>query len=191
MAHVPALHSVPCKRTKHRVCSGPLPAQVRPPERMALPKKLRPPLHAFIRHLLRDVLAQDTLQHVGSSPTCRQPSASSSMSGSKPPRALHFKPCSGAMQAHADGAVRLRCHTILGWHARGFTARTPQQVLRKLRKLPWADNEWYLVRALLSATRGRAGAAPLLASLAAGLSRCGPSSAGRWRLASGRRGISR
>lgn len=53
-----------------------------------------------------------------------------------------------------------------------FTARSPQQVLRKLRKLPWADNEWYLVRALLSATRGRAGAAPLLASLAAGLSRC-------------------
>jgi hypothetical protein len=31
---------------------------------MALPKKLRPPLHAFIRHLLRDVLAQDTLQQV-------------------------------------------------------------------------------------------------------------------------------
>jgi hypothetical protein len=55
-----------------------------------------------------------------------------------------------------------------------FTSCSPRQVLRKLRKLPWADNEWYLVRALLSATRGRAGAAPLLASLAAGLSRCEP-----------------
>lgn len=43
--------------------------QVRPPERMALPKKLRPPLHAFIRHLLRDVLAQDTLHSVGSTPS--------------------------------------------------------------------------------------------------------------------------
>lgn len=42
-----------------------MPSQVRPPERMALPKKLQPPLHAFIRHLLRDVLAQDTLQQVG------------------------------------------------------------------------------------------------------------------------------
>lgn len=39
------------------------------------------------------------------------------------------------------------------------------QVLRKMRKLPWAENEPYLVRALLSASRGRAGAAALLASL--------------------------
>ena len=38
--------------------------QVRPPERAQLPRKLRPPLQAFIRHLLRDVLSQDTLQAV-------------------------------------------------------------------------------------------------------------------------------
>lgn len=38
--------------------------QVRPPERAALTRKLRPPLQAFIRHLLRDVLTQDTLQTV-------------------------------------------------------------------------------------------------------------------------------
>jgi hypothetical protein len=63
--------SGPCTET----AAGRRPAQVRPPERMALPKKLRPPLHAFIRHLLRDVLAQDTLQHVSSLPTCRQPTA--------------------------------------------------------------------------------------------------------------------
>jgi len=48
-------------------------------------------------------------------------------------------------------------------------------VLRKLRKLPWAANEAYLVRAMLGAMRNRAGAAPLLASLAAGLSRYHPS----------------
>lgn len=47
--------------------------QVRPPERMALPKKLQPPLHAFIRHLLRELLAQDTLQQVGTQPMARSP----------------------------------------------------------------------------------------------------------------------
>ena len=40
------------------------------------------------------------------------------------------------------------------------------------------DNEGYLVRAMLSAVRGRLGAAPLLASLAAGLARYHPSLVG-------------
>lgn len=84
VAYMPAPPVAPCKWTDVRTRSWPLPVQVRPPERMALPKKLRPPLHAFIRHLLRDVLAQDTLQHVGPLPTCRQPTASDSMSRSKP-----------------------------------------------------------------------------------------------------------
>lgn len=46
------------------------------------------------------------------------------------------------------------------------------QVLRKLRKLQWAENEPYLVRKLLHAARGKVGAAPLVASLTAGLARC-------------------
>lgn len=49
------------------------------------------------------------------------------------------------------------------------------QVVRKLRRLPWSENETYLIRSLLSASVGRYSSAPLLASLTAGLSRYHPS----------------
>lgn len=52
------------------------------------------------------------------------------------------------------------------------------QVLRKLRKLPWTETEPYLVRKLLHAARARFGAAPLVASLTAGLARCAPPPSG-------------
>ena len=150
----------------------PPPVQVRPPERMALPKKLRPPLHAFIRHLLRDVLAQDTLQHVGVPPTrCKEHVTKRSA------LALNIQSLLGC-HVHASSCWWSRLvempHEMPSWagtHVASRHVHLFKQVLRKLRKLPWADNEWYLVRALLSATRGRAGAAPLVASLAAGLSR--------------------
>ena len=48
-------------------------------------------------------------------------------------------------------------------------------MVRKLRRLPWAANEAYLVRCLIGAARARVGAAPLAASLAAGLARYHPS----------------
>ena len=49
------------------------------------------------------------------------------------------------------------------------------QVVRKLRRLPWAANEAYLVRCLIGAARARASAAPLAASLGAGLAHYHPS----------------
>lgn len=49
------------------------------------------------------------------------------------------------------------------------------QVLRKLRKLSWAENEAYLVRVLLKAVKGRFSQVPQVASLASGLSRYHPS----------------
>lgn len=49
------------------------------------------------------------------------------------------------------------------------------QVVRKLRRLPWAANEAYLVRCLMGAARARVSAAPHVASLAAGLARYHPS----------------
>lgn len=49
------------------------------------------------------------------------------------------------------------------------------QVLRKLRRLSWAEHEPYLVRCMLKATKGRYNDLPLVASLSAGLSRYHPS----------------
>lgn len=49
------------------------------------------------------------------------------------------------------------------------------QVLRKLRRLAWAENEAYVVRCMLAAAKGRFDDLPLVASLAAGLSRYHPS----------------
>lgn len=49
------------------------------------------------------------------------------------------------------------------------------QVLRKLRRLAWAENEVYVVRCMLAAAKGRYDDLPLVASLAAGLSRYHPS----------------
>ena len=49
------------------------------------------------------------------------------------------------------------------------------QILRKLRKLSWAENERYLVRTLLKAVKGRFSQVPQVASLAAGLARYHPS----------------
>ena len=49
------------------------------------------------------------------------------------------------------------------------------QVLRKLRKLAWAENEAYLVRVMLKAVKGRFSQVPQVASLASGLSRYHPS----------------
>ncbi|BDA48017.1 Regulator of nonsense transcripts 2 [Coccomyxa sp. Obi] len=48
-------------------------------------------------------------------------------------------------------------------------------VLRKLRRLAWAENEAYLVRCMLAAAKARFDDLPLVASLAAGLSRYHPS----------------
>ncbi|KAK9907680.1 hypothetical protein WJX75_008040 [Coccomyxa subellipsoidea] len=48
-------------------------------------------------------------------------------------------------------------------------------VLRKLRRLAWAENEAYMVRCMLAAAKGRYDDLPLVASLAAGLSRYHPS----------------
>ncbi|DBA81963.1 TPA: hypothetical protein ACH3X1_007672 [Trebouxia sp. C0004] len=50
-----------------------------------------------------------------------------------------------------------------------------RKVLRKLRKLSWAENEAYLVRVLLKAVKGRFSQVPQVASLASGLSRYHPS----------------
>ena len=52
---------------------------------------------------------------------------------------------------------------------------TPMQVLKKLRRLPWAASEPYLVRVLLKASKGRFSHIPLVASLAANLNRYHPS----------------
>lgn len=49
------------------------------------------------------------------------------------------------------------------------------QVLRKLRKLAWAENEAYLVRVMLNAVKGRFSQVPQVASLASGLARYHPS----------------
>lgn len=49
------------------------------------------------------------------------------------------------------------------------------QVLKKLRKLTWAENEAYLVRMMLKAVKGRFSQVPQVASLASGLSRYHPS----------------
>ncbi len=49
------------------------------------------------------------------------------------------------------------------------------QVVRRLRRLAWSENEGYLIRSLLSAGVGRYSLAPCLASLTAGLSRYHPS----------------
>ncbi|KAK9806738.1 hypothetical protein WJX72_000988 [[Myrmecia] bisecta] len=50
-----------------------------------------------------------------------------------------------------------------------------KKVMRKLRRLPWAAYEAYLVHCLLGAVKGRVSHVPLVASLAAGLSRYHPS----------------
>ena len=49
------------------------------------------------------------------------------------------------------------------------------QVLRKLRKLAWTENEPYLVRVFLKAVKGRFSQVPQIASLASGRSRYHPS----------------
>lgn len=49
------------------------------------------------------------------------------------------------------------------------------QALRRLRRLPWAAHEPVLVRVLLASAKGRFTDLPLVASLAAGLSRYHPS----------------
>lgn len=49
------------------------------------------------------------------------------------------------------------------------------QVLRKLRKLAWAENEAYLVRVMLKAVKGRFSQVPQVASLISGLARYHPS----------------
>ena len=49
------------------------------------------------------------------------------------------------------------------------------QVLRKLRKLAWAENEACLVRVMLKAVKGRFSQVPQVASLASGLARYHPS----------------
>ena len=54
-------------------------------------------------------------------------------------------------------------------------AEAAPQVLRKLRRLAWAENEAYVVRCMLAAAEGRFDDLPLVASLAAGLSRYHPS----------------
>jgi regulator of nonsense transcripts 2 len=49
------------------------------------------------------------------------------------------------------------------------------QVLKKLRRLPWADHERYIIKTLLRAShKGRFSQIPHLASLAAGLARYHP-----------------
>ena len=48
-------------------------------------------------------------------------------------------------------------------------------MLKKLRRLPWAASEPYLVRVLLKASKGRFSHIPLVASLAANLNRYHPS----------------
>ena len=48
-------------------------------------------------------------------------------------------------------------------------------MLRKLRKLAWAENEAYLVRVMLKAVKGRFSQVPQVASLASGLARYHPS----------------
>ena len=48
-------------------------------------------------------------------------------------------------------------------------------MVRKLRRLPWAANEAYLVRCLIGAARARVSSAPLAASLGAGLAHYHPS----------------
>ncbi|KAK9828252.1 hypothetical protein WJX74_005743 [Apatococcus lobatus] len=50
-----------------------------------------------------------------------------------------------------------------------------KQIMQKLRRLAWSENEPYLIRCLLSASVGRYSLAPMLSSLTAGLSRYHPS----------------
>ena len=47
--------------------------------------------------------------------------------------------------------------------------------MKKLRRLPWAESEAFLVRRLLAAVKGRYSHASTVASLASGLSRYHPS----------------
>ena len=56
-----------------------------------------------------------------------------------------------------------------------LSSPTSTQVLKKLRRLPWAASEPYLVRVLLKASKGRFSHIPLVASLAANLNRYHPS----------------
>lgn len=48
------------------------------------------------------------------------------------------------------------------------------QVTKGLRRVQWAENEYFLVRCLLSGVKGRFSRIPLLASLAASLSKYHP-----------------
>lgn len=66
-------------------------------------------------------------------------------------------PCASAVRSRARAAWR------------------PAQVLRRLRRLPWAQHEGVVVRAMLASAKGRFTDLPLVASLAAGLSRYHPS----------------
>ena len=50
----------------------------------------------------------------------------------------------------------------------------PVQIARTVRRFPWKENEDYLVRCLLSGVKGRFSRIPLLASLAASLSKYHP-----------------
>lgn len=68
---------------------------------------------------------------------------------------------------------------LLAWQQElsraGKLAGCALQVLRKLRKLAWAENEAYLVRVMLKAVKGRFSQVPQVASLASGLARYHPS----------------
>lgn len=59
--------------------------------------------------------------------------------------------------------------------AQGMPRTACVQVLRKLRRLPWAEQEGYVVKCMLASAKGRYTDLPLVASLAAGLARYHPS----------------
>ena len=70
---------------------------------------------------------------------------------------------------------RVSCTDQTSMLMRIMVAPFLMQVLRKLRRLAWAENEAYLVRCMVAAAKARFDDLPLVASLAAGLSRYHPS----------------
>lgn len=124
-------------------------------------RKARPPQHEYIRHLVYEKLPLGQVTKVGAA---------------------------GVGWVGGWGAGRLTWGRVC--EARRTPPPTPPlrpddppsppsarpQVLKKLRRLPWADSEAYLLKALVRASHtGRFSQIPHIASLAAGLARYHPS----------------
>ena len=100
------------------------------------------------------------------------------------PTAAHHRamfarcPCTaeaGASVLGPDLGFLCACAMLAFLSGSNLTNDLVLQIVRKLRRLPWSDNEFYLIRTLLGASVGRYSLAPSLASLTAGLSRYHPS----------------